>query len=134
MSEPAPTALVVDDDESLRWAYALELIARGYAVAEASDGKEALDLFSRGERFNLVISDLNMPVIDGASFIVELVERGYTFDAVILATAADPNEPVIEHVRTAISGQFLFFVYSKSAPIDRLYEILSEIKKRSTGA
>lgn len=129
MSDSAPIALVVDDDEGIRTVYIQELVFRGYAVLEARDGKEALDILMRGNQVNLILTDLNMPRLDGGSLIVRLVECGFTFDAVILATAADPSEPVIEHVRTAISETFPFFVHSKSN-FTGLGNILSEVEEK----
>jgi CheY-like chemotaxis protein len=57
--------LVVDDQRSVREAIAFLLRLDGYAVFEAGDGALALDMF-RQERFDLVITDLEMPNLKGS--------------------------------------------------------------------
>ena len=58
------TILVVDDEPQIRDAIARSLVARGYEVVTAPDGSEALDLAATRAP-DLVILDLNMPVMDG---------------------------------------------------------------------
>lgn len=59
-----PVILLVDDELSIRRATATLLRSRGYAVALAGTGREALDRFDQ-ERPSLVIVDLGLPDIDG---------------------------------------------------------------------
>jgi two-component system KDP operon response regulator KdpE len=59
-----PVILLIDDELSIRRATATLLRSRGYAVAVAACGTEALDLFDR-ERPDLVIVDLGLPDMDG---------------------------------------------------------------------
>jgi two-component system KDP operon response regulator KdpE len=56
--------LIVDDDPQIRRVLRTMLIAQEYEVADARDGQEALEKVARG-RFDLVILDMNMPVLDG---------------------------------------------------------------------
>lgn len=63
--------LAVDDSPSLRMAVRAALTGAGYAVTEAGDGVEALGK-AGGARFDLVITDLNMPNMDGLTLIREL--------------------------------------------------------------
>ena len=56
--------LVVDDEQSLREVLSIMLKRAGYAVTSATDGEEAIELLHR-EIFDLVITDLRMPKIDG---------------------------------------------------------------------
>jgi two-component system, OmpR family, KDP operon response regulator KdpE len=60
----APVILLVDDELSIQRATATLLRSRGYAVAVAGTGSEALDVFDR-ERPSLVIVDLGLPDMDG---------------------------------------------------------------------
>lgn len=59
--------LVVDDSPSVRQMIASTLKDAGYDVATASDGQEALDI-SQGRPFHAVITDQNMPRLDGLGF------------------------------------------------------------------
>jgi CheY-like chemotaxis protein len=56
--------LLVDDDEAFRSVTAIALVSRGYVVSEAADGGAALELLRR-DRPDVIISDLNMPGLDG---------------------------------------------------------------------
>jgi len=56
--------LIVDDDPQIRRVLRTMLIAQEYEVADARDGQEALEKMAQG-RFDLVILDMNMPVLDG---------------------------------------------------------------------
>lgn len=60
----AATILVVDDEPQIRRVMRTTLTAEGYAVIEARDGAEALEKL-RSERPDLVLLDMNMPVMDG---------------------------------------------------------------------
>jgi two-component system chemotaxis response regulator CheY len=66
--------MVVDDSISLREAVVTELRTAGYVVSEAADGREALETLN-GERFDLVICDVLMPVMDGIAFVKEARKR-----------------------------------------------------------
>lgn len=63
--------LSVDDSVSMRQMVKLTLAGAGYDVMEAADGSEALAV-ARGRALNMVVTDLNMPVMDGLSLIREL--------------------------------------------------------------
>jgi two-component system, OmpR family, KDP operon response regulator KdpE len=60
----AATILVVDDEPQIRRVMRATLTAQGYAIVEARDGQEALEKM-RSERPDLVILDMNLPVVDG---------------------------------------------------------------------
>jgi two-component system cell cycle response regulator CpdR len=59
--------LVVDDEESVRELIADVLVGHGYEVEMATDGADALRLCEQG-RYDLILSDLRMPKMDGAAF------------------------------------------------------------------
>lgn len=63
--------LAVDDSPSLRMAVRTALVGAGYAVTEACDGVDALAKVT-GARFDMVLTDLNMPNMDGLTLIREL--------------------------------------------------------------
>jgi len=60
--------LVVDDSGSVRNVVSIALRGAGYDVETATDGNDALKKLD-GDRFHLIISDVNMPVMDGISFL-----------------------------------------------------------------
>ena len=69
--------LVVDDDQSIRRSLSAELRAAGHEVAAASDGSEGEEAASRGE-YDLVLTDLAMPVADGFSLIAAIRRKSST--------------------------------------------------------
>ena len=67
----AKTILSVDDSASMRQMVKLTLSTAGYQVVEAADGREALTK-AKGGGINMVLTDLNMPNMDGLALIREL--------------------------------------------------------------
>ena len=86
-SPKKPLILIVDDDANQRALYEEEMRDEGYEVAVASDGREALQKASE-LRPNLVVMDVNMPVMDGLDTLSRLIE-------------ADRHVPVIIHTAYA---------------------------------
>ncbi|HCT27249.1 MAG TPA: response regulator, partial [Stenotrophomonas sp.] len=60
--------LVVDDSASMRQMVSFALTSAGFAVEEAEDGAVALGR-AKGQRFNAVVTDVNMPNMDGITFL-----------------------------------------------------------------
>jgi len=80
------TALIVDDSTSLRQMVAFTMKEAGFDVVEGENGQEALDK-SNGKNFDLVITDLNMPVMDGITLIRKLRERpNFKFTPILMLT------------------------------------------------
>ena len=79
--------LIAEDDRELRRLFAHVLIKNGYTVKEVGDGKEALDAID-AEYFDLIISDIMLPVMDGYEFVRLLREAGNT-TPVLMITAKD---------------------------------------------
>jgi two-component system chemotaxis response regulator CheY len=63
--------MVIDDSVSLREVVGISLRSAGYEVIEACDGKDALSKLN-GRKVQLMICDVNMPVMDGISFVKEV--------------------------------------------------------------
>lgn len=82
----AKTILVVDDSASLRQVVSISLKGAGYDVIEAADGKQALAKLD-GQKIHLVISDVNMPNMDGITFVKEMKKLpAYKFTPVVMLT------------------------------------------------
>ena len=79
--------LIAEDDRELRQLFEHVLVKNGYAVRGVSDGQEALDAMDE-EYFNLIISDIMMPVMDGYTLVRSLREAGDT-TPVLMITAKD---------------------------------------------
>ena len=88
----AKTIMVVDDSISIRQVVGIALKQAGYEVLDACDGKDALAKLT-GQKVNLIISDVNMPNMDGISFVRELNTRpAYKFTPVLMLTTESQEE------------------------------------------
>lgn len=81
----AKSVLVVDDSASVRQVVGIALKSAGYDVIEASDGKDALGKLN-GQKVHLIISDVNMPNMDGITFVKEVKLASYKFTPIIMLT------------------------------------------------
>ncbi|MEY3634715.1 MAG: hypothetical protein RLZZ61_1125 [Pseudomonadota bacterium] len=66
--------LIVEDEDMVRAVAERALLRQGYVVETASDGEQALDMFAAGKRYDLVVSDVVMPNLDGPSMARRLRE------------------------------------------------------------
>lgn len=82
----AKTILIVDDSASVRQVVGIALKGAGYDVIEGCDGSDALRKLT-GQKVHLIISDVNMPVMDGISFLKNIKALpAYRFTPVIMLT------------------------------------------------
>lgn len=99
--------LVVDDDHAMRRVLTDVLSDEGYATRSASDGLEALELCER-ELPALLITDLNMPRLDGAGLVMELERRGLgKFPVIVVSGRYD----LMEEARGIVS-------FAEAKPVD----------------
>lgn len=89
--------LVVDDEQSLRDVWSIMLKRAGYAVTSAMDGEEAIDLLNR-EIFDLVITDLRMPKIDGME-VLKAVKSVSPETVVLIITAFATADSAVEAMK-----------------------------------
>ena len=91
MSESSLKILTIDDSRTMRDMLRLALVGAGYRVVQAVDGLDGLAVLER-EAPHLVITDINMPKMDGYDFIEE-ARRTKSFRAIpilVLTTESDP--------------------------------------------
>lgn len=82
----AKTILIVDDSASLRQVVHIALAQAGYDVVEACDGLDGLAKLD-GRRVHLIISDVNMPNMDGISFVRAVRQHpDYRFIPIVMLT------------------------------------------------
>ena len=86
------TILIVDDSSSMRQVVGMALKGSSYEVIEAVDGKDALAKLD-GRKIHLVISDVNMPNMDGITFVREMKKLpAYKFVPVVMLTTEGAEE------------------------------------------
>lgn len=97
--------LVVDNDRAIRKLIRLILEDAGYEILEAEGGQEALKLLSSGQTpmaVDLIISDLNMPNVDGFEAIAS-IQKKYPSIPVIVLTGIDDREVETSFMRQGVS-------------------------------
>lgn len=81
------TVLIVDDSASMRQMVGFTLRKAGFEVVEGGNGQEALNQLGQAGKIDLIITDLNMPVMDGLTFIKQARTRpGLRFVPILMLT------------------------------------------------
>ncbi|WP_085315933.1 response regulator [Derxia lacustris] len=82
----AKNILIIDDSTSFRQVVRIALTGAGYAVTEAGDGMEAIQRLGT-QRFNLIVCDVNMPRMDGITFVKHVkTQPSHKFTPIIMLT------------------------------------------------
>ena len=99
-----PSILAVDDSASMRQMVAFTLKGAGYDVVEAVDGEDALGKAKAG-RFDLVVTDVNMPRKDGITLIKELRQLGdYKFTPMLMLTTESGTDKKMQGKAAGATG------------------------------
>ena len=98
------TILAVDDSASMRQMVSFTLKGAGYDVIEAEDGQKALDKAKTGA-VDLVLTDVNMPVMDG----IELVKNlrtlpDYKFTPILMLTTESAGDKKVQGKNAGATG------------------------------
>jgi DNA-binding response OmpR family regulator len=118
--------LVVDDDPHVLRPVLLGLRGRGYQAEGAEDGLQALHHLQHGE-FDVVVTDLQMPRLDGLALLREMRRRGYSQPVVIQTTLLDSSlEVVLRRVGASC-------VLRKGGPFSDLVRSVEEAYRASRG-
>ncbi|MDH4215593.1 MAG: response regulator [Gallionella sp.] len=92
----AKTILVVDDSAGIRQIVSFTLKSAGYNVIEGVDGADALAKLA-GQKVHLIICDVNMPVMDGISFVKKIKKSAsYKFTPIIMLTTESQEKKKME--------------------------------------
>jgi two-component system NtrC family response regulator len=90
--------LIVDDEANMVTALEMLFQGEGYETRAARDGREALRLAARGERFDVILSDMRMPDMSGTELLRSLHEQSVTTPFVLL-TAYGTIEKAVEAMK-----------------------------------
>jgi two-component system chemotaxis response regulator CheY len=114
-------ALVVDDSRAVRMIVAKTLRDLGYAVCEAANGREALEIIGAGKHaFRLVLSDWNMPEVDGLQLLKELRRDPELSSLVVIMVT---TETEVGHMAAALeagANEYVMKPFSKEILMEKL--------------
>ena len=116
--------LVVDDEENARIGLSRLLAKEGFIVDSVSNGFEALN-YLRQQDVNLIVTDINMPGMNGIAFLKEL-NKSFPQSNVIMITAYGGVESYIESMNL---GAFEYI--NKPIKVEELKSILKKIFKET---
>jgi DNA-binding NtrC family response regulator len=120
VGESIKRILIVDDEENTRIGLSKLLTQDGFEVESAANGNEALDYLDR-KKVNLVISDINMPDMNGLTFLREL-SRKFPSTSVIMITAYGGVESYLEAMNL---GAYEYL--HKPVRLDELRSVMKKI-------
>lgn len=115
--------LLVDDNEGILYLLAEALIISGYSVSVAKNGSEALKKLN-SRFFDLIITDYEMPDIDGISLIKKARELFPEIEAVVIT--GNPSAQEIKEGKDAGA----YFLFTKPFEIPDLISIIEEIRDK----
>lgn len=118
------TVLVVDDSPTMRQMVGMTMRAAGFEVTEAVDGSHALEELAK-RQFQLVITDLNMPNLDGISLIRETRKlQEYRCVPILMLTTESQEEKKQEGRSAGATGWLI-----KPFDPDKLMAVISKVVK-----
>lgn len=90
----APSVLTVDDSRTMRDMLSLALSAAGYNVVQAVDGVHGLEVLDGHDPFDVIVTDINMPRLDGFGFIegVRRTDKHRATPILVLTTESDAEK------------------------------------------
>jgi two-component system chemotaxis response regulator CheY len=119
----AKTALIVDDSVSMRQMVAFTLGRAGFEILEAGDGKEGLVRLDSGRRVDIIITDLNMPVMDGIEFIRRLRGRPATRCTPVLMLTTESHDSKKQQGKAAGATGWIVKPFSP----DKLVQVIAKV-------
>ncbi|AMN47961.1 chemotaxis protein CheY [Steroidobacter denitrificans] len=118
----AKRILIVDDSASVRQVAGIALKGAGYEVIEACDGQDGLDKLSG--KVHLIISDVNMPRMDGISFLKAVkAHPNYKFTPVIMLTT-EAGETKKSEGRSAGAKAWIVKPFQPQAMLDAVARLV----------
>jgi CheY-like chemotaxis protein len=127
MMTEQPLILVVDDEANFREIFSLKLKAAGYRIETATNGAEGFER-AKAIQPNLVLMDINMPVMDGATAVLKLHDDPVTknIKVAFLTSLGDPHREM-EGLNMKFSEDFGAQGYlKKTDDLDSLVEKIKE--------
>lgn len=102
------TVLLVDDSATLRMSVDMTLSPAGFTVLQAADGQQGLEALEKieqqGQQLDMIISDVNMPIMDGITFIKKVKQTNFRFVPILVLTTEREDSKKLEGKKAGASG------------------------------
>lgn len=121
----AKTILAVDDSGSLRQMVSFSLKAAGYEVVQAVDGQDGLNK-ARESTVDLVLTDQNMPIMDGLTLIKNLRELGSYSKVPILMLTTESSDEMKAKGRAAGANGWLVKPFDPKRLIEVVQKVIGQ--------
>lgn len=112
-------ALIVDDSRFVRGYLRGLLQEKGIECVEAADGQAALDHLHAEEKFDLVLLDWNMPVLNGFEMLKKLRSEGFVGTKVLMVTTEAENDYILSALEAG-ADEYLMKPFDHDAFNDKL--------------
>jgi two-component system, chemotaxis family, chemotaxis protein CheY len=117
------TIMVVDDSASIRQMVSFTIKNCGYDVVEAKDGQDALAKMNNGTTVNMIITDLNMPNLDGIGLIRNVRRLAtHKFIPIIMLTTESQESKKLEGKQAGATGWII-----KPFKPDQLVSVIKKV-------
>ena len=125
------TILIIEDNEEFRKIYGDRLIYEGFDILEAEDGEKGLALL-REHSVQLIITDINMPKLDGFGFI-EAIKKNKTLMhiPIVVMSVFDTHDHMVKAREMGAEG---YIVKGTQTPIEvarKVQEVMAQAQKRA---
>lgn len=118
--------LTVDDSMSVRKMIEFALKSKGYAVSAAVDGQEGLEILERGDRFDLVVLDINMPRMDGLTLLKTVRARPNWARLPILMLTTEGQDTDRDQALSLGASDYMVKPFKPTELIERVAKLLDQ--------
>jgi two-component system chemotaxis response regulator CheY len=120
----AKTILIVDDSTSLRTVVKIALTRAGYEVLEAADGRQALGVLEAAPKVHLIVSDVNMPNMDGITFLTQVKKHARHKFAPVVMLTTEGQDAVKQRGREAGAKAWIVKPFNPAQLLDAVSKLI----------
>jgi two-component system, chemotaxis family, chemotaxis protein CheY len=120
----APKILTIDDASSIRKMIEIALKSKGYTVSAAADGQEGLEMLERGEHFDAIVLDINMPRMDGLSLLKALRAKPAWAHLPVLMLTTEGQDSDREQALALGASDYMVKPFRPTELIERVEKLL----------
>jgi CheY-like chemotaxis protein len=126
------TVLIVDDDKDIRNILTEKLTTEGFNVVEAENGQVALEKYYQASKIDIILLDINMPVMDGHVFLknLRLTPKGKNVPVLVLSNMAG-HEDIVEAFDEHITDYLLKPNINLNAVVEKITKVIDNIESHN---